>query len=80
MNLNEELFRLVPKPPPSEFVSGYIKEHPNRTWQDNLIFLADNFPQVQNGQMQYFIEGGTAVKLLHPRRIDPWRYRFCYTF
>ncbi len=70
-SVNEELFRGVPKPPPSEFVQRYIEGNPNRTWRDNLAFLIDNFPQVQNEQIQYLIEGGTGVKLLRPQRVDP---------
>lgn len=70
-SVNEELFHLIPKPPPSEFVQRYIEDIPNRIWRDNLVFLIDNFPQTKNGQLQYIIEGGTGVKLLRPQRVDP---------
>lgn len=56
---------------PSERVRKFLKENPEADWRICLNFLLDNWPQVVAGEVQYVIEGGTAVKLLFPQRGKP---------
>ena len=56
---------------PTELMKKFFQEHPEAKWNDALAFLLDSFPQVADGQVQYLIDGGTAVHLLHPEREEP---------
>lgn len=56
---------------PSERVLGFLKEHPQVSWQESLEFLLDYWQQVVEGRVQYLVEGGVAVKLLYPQRQEP---------
>lgn len=52
---------------PPEPIRTFLLEHPGyENWKSYLHFLVDNFPQVQNGQIQYLIEGGAAMHLHIP--------------
>lgn len=54
--------------PPGQ-VGNFIKENPSGYWRDYLMFLLNTFPQVQDGKIQYLIEGGAAVFLYHPNSV-----------
>lgn len=64
-----ELFGIASKP--SSEVQRFLTEKPNARWQECLSYLLDNWPQAVNGRIEYLIEGGVAVKLLHPQRQEP---------
>ena len=49
----------------------FFREHPEAKWKDALNFLLEKFPQITDGQIQYLIDGGAAVHLLHPEREEP---------
>ena len=52
---------------PPEPVRSFLLEYPGyENWKSYLHFLIDNFPQVQDGQIQYLIEGGAAMHLHIP--------------
>ena len=51
---------------PPEPVRTFLLDHDYGKWKEYVNFLVDNFPQVQNGRVQYLIEGGAAIHLHMP--------------
>ena len=56
---------------PSDRVRRFVNENPNAGWDGCLQFVLDNFPQVENGAIQWLVEGGVAVHFLRPSRTIP---------
>ncbi|MBI2019938.1 hypothetical protein HYS94_00760 [Candidatus Daviesbacteria bacterium] len=52
-------------------LEALYRENPQPSWDKILDLLISIFPQVENGQLQYLIEGGVAVHLLIPTRQIP---------
>ncbi len=69
MNETTPIFRPVK---PFDYYVQFKEQHPNPTWEEYLQFFLDTFPQYDSeGKLIYLIEGGTAIKLLHPERDNP---------
>ncbi len=55
----------------TELMKEFFRENPEAKWDAALEFLLQRFPQIMDGKVQYLIDGGTAVHILHPEREDP---------
>lgn len=56
---------------PTREVQKFLRENPEVGWRNSLTFLLDRYPQVEKGRVIYLIEGGAAIRLLHPERQEP---------
>jgi hypothetical protein len=71
LNMNETtpIFRPVK---PFDYYLLFKEEKPNPTWEEYLNFFLNTFPQHDaEGKLNYLIEGGTVIKILHPERSTP---------
>lgn len=51
---------------PADDVTQFLKEHPTADALTSLHFLLDYYPQRRDGEIQWLLDGGTVVHLLHP--------------
>lgn len=56
---------------PTPLIKEFLEKNPEAGWKETLNFLLDQFPQIVDGEIQYLIDGGTAVHLLCPERRTP---------
>lgn len=68
MTKDDEMF--VPASPSYE-VKQFLEKNPQAYWESSLRFLIETYPQVQDGQVKWVVEGGAAVRLHDPSRRIP---------
>lgn len=61
---------LIPHQPSKE-VQEFLTQKPSPGWRDCLSYVLSHYPQVEDGAVNYLIEGGVAIKLLIPERQEP---------
>lgn len=64
----ELIFQILPPGPEAQ---RFADLYPDATWQDGLTYFLDGFPQVVNGEVQWLLDGGIAIHLMHPSRKTP---------
>ena len=67
--MTDEIKPRISFPPPSERVIKFLEAHPKADWQDQIEFIADNFPQIKDGQLQWLLYGSAAIALLLPEQL-----------
>lgn len=55
----------------SKEVQRFLRENLEANWGDCLDYVLNRWQQVSQGKIQYLIEGGVAIKILHPNRQEP---------
>lgn len=61
---------LIPEKPSAE-VQRFLADNPEASWRESLGYVLTHWPQVRDGNVDYLIEGGVAVKLLFEERQEP---------
>ncbi len=57
MTEEHQKVRVMPRHPQ---VDTFYRENPRHSWEELLLFLVTTFPQVENGELLYILEGGAS--------------------